>query len=1185
MDKQEYISYKIKKLLSEGKSQPQAIAIAINMEKERHKMQAGGIYNNPQPFTPYQNPLYGNFPQMSDFSFQPQPAQPYINPLFDGSNLNTESRQQLTPFSGQQMGMADLSTQAIPQANFINQIPQTEFNPTYRDINRSQTYNPYTGVNLETALFTLGQSLGYEGENRGANTLRGIAAAGKIGLGGARTLLSGVGYQNRNYNSYNNYLEQLYNPQFSYTSYQEGGEVTNADVMTGAYIVDNPDMANVEIEKNEIVQDPLTGDTRKAIGDTHENGGIKTALPSGSKILSDHTKIGAQKAKLFKKEFDIKVKATDTFAKVMDKYNNKIGFTDLIDEEKKTIEQVGDQQQNEIPADTKDINMNFLSEKLQELQTGKELIKPLQDDAFNLIFKEQEKVPKSKQDDKMQEGGMMINTIARDNISANRPMIVNDIKDKTALEFTKKYIASDEYLDRLKKSGHPDPKKEQQERLKTLSGIKIVNQSGDLGLAKQFGKQLEGVPYSIRGGSQYQGLSNAIIMNSENDKKSTKTNPGYNSVLAHELAHSELWDNKNKGVPRLNEKEYSDILSRLKNYNDIKDSKYNELHHDNKPDEIKADLNSLKYHLYRSGIYDATEGKEFKKEDLNKLRDNIFVKERLLKNYKEDDLIWLMNNIAQTEEQDSNMAYAQEGGQLIDENILALSQQYNLAPERIVELMQQANPAPQNADIQNQVVQALQQGAQPQQVLQQLMQSGMPQEQAQQLIDDSMQLSNTEVQSFQYGGPFFTPSQYALPTYGDQPFLTGTTTAAGIQSQEEVLARLQAQNQALPYIVRQSGIYSDNAGAFPNLNNTGAFQQSYDQYVDATLSAVESNPYLTPEQKTEYAKTATAQRLGISRKSGEYDKIYGQETSSRTGFTLPFLTQEDKAKYGDLKFIGDVVDETGQIKEQYKDLDPTTKQLIQDTYQKSKQGSLNIGLGVVPQQSEVLVEGATPQVINRQTTTLSMPNLPIDFVLPPDPNDPVFKASVNLGTIDPVKLSIEPNLIEADRQRQSTIEALSYLPDSQRAAAISSLLGQTQTATNQAITATEQANSQAQYNADLYNTQARDKQQLLENQFAQQYEQNVFRGLSNTRQDLRAYFNELNDINRFNFNYVDRRNAFNQAPLNYKLTNQGVTFEDQGNIINPTTNQTRRTPAEQAIYAKKYAEEQARLDARKNKTK
>lgn len=922
MDKQEYISYKIKKLMSEGRPQSQAIAIAINMEKERDKMQAGGIYNNPQPFTPYQNPLFDN-----QFNFRPETN---LNPTTD---INLGGRQQLTPFSGQQMGMADLSTQAIPQANFINQNPQTEFNPTYRDTTKSQIYNPYTGVNLETALFTLGQSLGYEGENRGANTLRGIAAAGKIGLGGARTLLSGLGYQNRNQNSYNNYLEQLYNPQFSYTSYQEGGEVTNADVMTGAYIVDTPDMANVEIEKNEIVQDPITGDVRKAVGDTHENGGIKTALPSGSKILSDHTKIGAQKAKLFKKEFDIKVKPTDTFAKVMDKYNDKIGFTDLIDEEKKTIEQVGDQQQNEIPADTKDINMNFLSEKMQELQVGKELIKPLQDDAFNLIFEEQEKVPKSKQEDKMQEGG-------------------------------------------------------------------------------------------------------------------------------------------------------------------------------------------------------------------------------------------------QTE---------------YDENILALSQQYNLAPERIVELMQQANPAPQNADIQNQVVQALQQGAQPQQVLQQLMQSGMPQEQAQQLIDDSMQLSNAEVQGFQAGGTFFTPSQYALPTYGDQPFLTGTTTAAGIQSQEEVLARLQAQNQTLPYIVGQSGIYSDNAGAFPNLNNTGAFQQSYDQYVDATLSAVESNPYLTPEQKADYAKTATAQRLGISRKSGEYDKIYGQETSSRTGFTLPFLTQEDKAKYGNLRFIGDVVDETGQIKEEYKDLDPATKQLIQDTYQKNKQGSLNIGLGVVPvsqpQQQEVLVEGATPQVINRQTTTLSMPNVPVDFVLPPDPNDPVFKASVNLGTIDPVKLSIEPNLIEADRQRQSTIEALSYLPDSQRAAAISSLLGQTQTATNQAITATEQANAQAQYNADLYNTQARDKQQLLENQFTQQYEQNVFRGLSTGRQDLRNYFTTLNLQQRQNFADIRDLNLLNQLYPNFATTGQDVSFQNTGNIITPTTAQTRRTPAEQAIYAKKYAEEQARLDARKNKTK
>jgi len=852
----------------------ETIAQKIKKMQALAKMQAGGMV--PQQYTdPYFTMAYQQDP---NFNPNLQQIQPSANPQL-GNYDPYFQRPQVEALNAQPFGLNLQNLQ--PQAQTIEQLNTVNPNIQTNTTTNFQTYNPYGGVNIESALFSLGQSLGYQGEQKGWNTARGIASAGKIGLGGARTLLSGAGYQKSNQATQEEYISQLYNSQQPYQTLQEGGTINNAQVLTGAFLPETSGIATAELEKNELVHNSETGEIQKVVGDTHEQGGVDVNLPEGSRVLSDHTKIGAAKAKQFRNDFDLKVKATDTFAGVLDKYNKKIGFTELIEEEEKAIKQVGEQEENEVQTDTKDINMNYLSTRLQELQADKEAMKPLQDEAFNTIFAAQEKTPKKETEgNKMQMGGTI---------------------------------------------------------------------------------------------TQY------------------------------------------------------------------------------------------------------------------------------------------------------------------DDNITAIAQQYNITPEKVMELMQQ----------------------------------NMPQMQA--------------------GGTFnlFTPSPYAAEPYAKQTFLPGTTNAAGIATQEDVLARLQYQNQQLPYIVSQSGIYSDNAGAFPNLNNTGAFQASYDNYVNATIPAIEANPYLTAEQKATAKTAAQSQILNISNKDGQYDNVYGQETSSRTGFALPYLTEADKQKYNDIRFLGDVVDETGVIKPEYADLDPETKRLLQETYKRGGNDILNLGLGVVPTATgnvSMTPEQQTLQ-LNQQNTQLSVPNLPVDFILPPSAATPVYKASVDLGELDPTKVSIEANLVEADRQRQSATDSLSFLPDSQRAAAIASILGQTQTATNQAINQAETANAQSQQQVNQFNLQQNDKQQLLNQQFALDYENRVLRGQTNSERDLRMYFNELNDVNRFNFNYVDRRNLYNQAPTSYKFTQNGIEFVDQGgNLVNPPTSNTGiNTAKEAAEYKKKYLAAKAVMDAKKAK--
>lgn len=595
-------------------------AIAAKIKK---LMQTGGIYNNPQPFTGWniapfltETPNY-NFPPVdmtvptTDPNITaPTQRQPVTSAFPQGlpqpQIINT------APTAQEQLSYQETIPQAVPMANITE-------NTT---VNK-QIWNPYTGINLESALFTLGQSLGYEGENRGANTLRGVASAGKVGLSAARSILSGAGYQKSNDTAYADYVNQLYNAAPYYQAFQEGGEVTNAAMMTGAYLGDmGQNMGNVEVESGEVVQNSQTGQIQQVVGEKHEDGGVNVNLPNGSKVLSDYTKIGAAKAKYFRKELDIKVKSTDTYASVMDKFEKKIGWKALIEQEEETIEEIGEQEQSDIQSATKDLNLNALSTTLQEIQQKKELATPVQKEAFNKIFDKQEGTkPKEEQPSKMMEYG----------------------------------------------------------------------------------------------------------------------------------------------------------------------------------------------------------------------------------------------------------------------GIVEMAKKHNITPERMMELVNHA-----------------------------------------------------QGQQFMQVGSYVNKSNYSAPPYGYQPFVEGNLNAAGLANEAEILARMQYQNENLPYLMRSSGLYSDNAGAFPNLNNTAKFQLDFDAFTQAAADAVDLNPYIPAEQKAAAKEEILKQRLGISNKDGQYDNIYGQETSSRAGYTLPYLTQADRTAYPQLRFLGDVVDENGNIKEEFAALDESTKNLILESYKKSR---------------------------------------------------------------------------------------------------------------------------------------------------------------------------------------------------------------------------------------------------------
>ena len=85
---------------------------------------------------------------------------------------------------------------------------------------------------------------------------------------------------------------------------------------------------------------------------------------------------------------------------------------------------------------------------------------------------------------------------------------------------------------------------------------------------------------------------------------------------------------------------------------------YNDWYHLNKPQEVKADLDALRFHLYDEGIYNILEGNEFTEKHLEEAKKK-FKDERVLRRLEKkigkDNLIKLMNTLAQSNEKIENL--------------------------------------------------------------------------------------------------------------------------------------------------------------------------------------------------------------------------------------------------------------------------------------------------------------------------------------------------------------------------------------------------------------------------------------------------------------------------------------------------------------------------------------------------
>jgi hypothetical protein len=129
----------------------------------------------------------------------------------------------------------------------------------------------------------------------------------------------------------------------------EGGEVDQDRILTGEVLtgVSGNNQAvepNTEIEDGEYVLSK-DGQSIKVEGKKHSQGGEDVELQEGDKVISDKLKLKGSNAKAVRDMFDIKAKAKDTYATVVDRVYKKIGLEKLIKEQEQVISRIRQQEE------------------------------------------------------------------------------------------------------------------------------------------------------------------------------------------------------------------------------------------------------------------------------------------------------------------------------------------------------------------------------------------------------------------------------------------------------------------------------------------------------------------------------------------------------------------------------------------------------------------------------------------------------------------------------------------------------------------------------------------------------------------------------------------------------------------------------------------------------------------------
>lgn len=512
---------------------------------------------------------------------------------------------------------------------------------------------------------------------------------------------------------------------------------------------------------------------------------------------------------------------------------------------------------------------------------------------------------------------------------------------------------------------------------------------------------------------------------------------------------------------------------------------------------------------------------------------------------------------------------------------MQIAHKYGISPERAEELLamqqggiqseqeeqmegQMSNAQEEQGEISpEQIVMAYAEasGQDPQELMAQLQQM-QPEQQQQALMQMAEQLQGGGQQEVAQQGKYSTiegKNEYRGIAEGKQSAVEGQ--AYGKVTIEKALQNLYDNFPDLVEKELKDNITVDKQGNVKFKGNVklstqqeqiGKLQDSMNKRMKASADVILKNPDLFTEEAVKEAKRYVDEETFLDKTPGAedpknsirgFDKMLGEFTSGRYALGLNILTPEDlkKAKDAGIKTFKQL-----KASPLYKQLDVKSKERVDKVSELAGSTDADFLITEFTPEKPATDLSVADKKINVQNNVRNViPMLPQDLRMFPSAMQPLAKEEYRGTRLEPIKQTVEPYLAEQERMRQADVaryEMSGMSPESQEAMLATSLAS-SQLAANDARARVENANMQSQYQTDMYNAQARDREQIMNSQYNQDYQNKALASMANTERDWNRFYTQGNLQNRADFRTIEEYNALNATSDQYALVpGQGIVF-------------------------------------------
>ena len=977
----------------------------------------------------------------------------------------------------------------------VNQMDKPQNPYTQNSVNIT---NPYGNVSLENALNFAGEGFGSKDYGKAA------VGTGLSLLKGARNFLTGFSTGRENQRVGQEYFNNQFADNRNFTYGQQGG-VKNSDVIAQNAIVDNPQGSNVNLEGKEFVM-RNNGQVQPVIGDKHiENGkkadGVNAQLEDGDKVLSNYVKLKPNDIKELKDRYDISLKKGATFADAQKKLDQKLGIKKLETEKSDILEKI--EKATKIKdTDTKQLSLEVLTKKTGDVNEKLNTLSGVRADNFEFLFNRQEAQPKQGDGTQLYDKNGKEVTESKGEVAQQGGYI--NLSDSRKINAT---------------TGRP------------------INPNVDL----VSGKYSQDTIRKIIEASKNNGVDpyTALAMSlQETGIGKTDSNVGHiignqdvNLTGEPEEDFVRILKSKLDYAGKLGKKTEEERLQAYNGYGKVGANTENDYHgYDMKSiygvDIPKEGIDMSKNPLYGKRVLDYRENIVKKNADINKLVESTKASRNPFTGEK-----GLYKNPKLTE-------FLQQGGQ-----IESLAKKHGISLERAQELMsyqqggiqsEQEVPQEQEASQESQmqqvfqaVAEMLQQGMHPEQVAEQLAQMGVPEEQVGQLIQEvAQQLQGQSSAEEQMEGQYSNEQEEGIEV-AQQGGEKEHYEEGGEYTKEDQKAKLD------DFYRMSSGLGYEGKKEIGDMQNWMA-----DNYPDEVVKYfTENGQPLTAKHvdliKNKYNNVFKDTGISANKKSEDYTKEEKLKLQTALGEKADqnFLLEGFKDNKWDWRFP--MVAQKPMTPAQGTNKAQITAPSMSRFYSPEEQFP---AVEVEPQ-AEVQKQAETPASGVRNI----MPNFG-SYIPLFSPMQSVAKMTSNVNLLEPIKTTPEPMLAEQERQRLTDVERIEQagMSPQQTEALLAQGLASSQMASNDAISKAEQANIQNQFATNQYNVGAITKQDIMNNQYLNDYQDKVMATLANQEESMRNQYRSNFLQEQANSNKVINMNTANALNNQFAITDQGV---------------------------------------------